>query len=100
MKKLLGLLLLAFTTTASAGTCEIWYQSQVDFGLHFMDILPERHENMNLEDCARQAQRRLGQRARARTMIRNEMRLLTGSRYRFSDGTLRASGNLDTRRHR
>ncbi len=94
MKKLFFLILLAMSSSVYAGTCEIWYQSQVRFRLDFMDILAEKHANMNLEDCVTQAQRRLGQRARARTVIRNEVRLLTGSRYKFSDGTLSSRGYL------
>ncbi len=92
MKSAIVALLLAVPFAARAGTCEVWYQSEVKFRLNFMDILHERHENMTLEDCARQSMRRLGQRARARTYIRNEVRLLTGSRYRFNDGTMVSKG--------
>jgi hypothetical protein len=92
MKTTLLTLLLALSFTARAGTCEVWYHSQVKFQLDFMDILHETHENMTLEDCARQSQLRLGKRARARTLIRNEMRLLTGSRYRYSDRTMFSKG--------
>lgn len=95
MKSTLLTLLLALPFTAQAGTCEVWYQSEVKFQLHFMDILHETHENMTLEECARQSQLRLGRRARARTLIRNEMRLLTGSRYRYSDRTMVSKGYND-----
>ncbi len=62
--------------------------------MRFGAFSPMDFEASSLEECVHRTESNLGKKVRAKTMIRNELRLVTGAAYTYQDERVSAKGDL------
>ena len=94
MNKAILLLSLLVSFSSQAGQCQLIFSSQERGRIQFMDFDRQSVEVVKLEECVGLGKRNLGRNVRARTLIRDEVRMITSVRYHYSGDGLRSSGSM------